>query len=77
MYVRAVVYPSAKKEVVLCTGEHRYEIRVKEPAEQNLANTRVIQLLALQYQVRAKDIRIVSGHHSSRKIFSVADTEED
>ncbi len=73
MYVRAVVYPSAKKEIILPTGEHRYEIRVKEPAERNLANTRVAQLLALQYQVAPKEVRIVSGHHSSRKIFSVAD----
>ncbi len=71
MYVRVAVYPSSKKEVILNAGEHRYEMRVKEPAERNLANVRVMELLALQYQVSPKLVRIVSGHHSSRKIFSI------
>ena len=75
MYVRVAVYPNAKKEEVLLRGEHRYEIRVKEPAERNLANARIIELLALQYNVGPKAVRIISGHHSSRKIFSVPDKE--
>jgi uncharacterized protein YggU (UPF0235/DUF167 family) len=73
MYVRVAVYPSSKKEVIKNTGDSRFEIRVKEPAERNLANSRVIEILALEYKVSPKLIRIVSGHHSSRKIFSVAD----
>ena len=73
MYVRVSVYPSAKKEVVLNIGDNRYEIRVKEPAERNLANARLIELLAVEYKVSPKSIRIVSGHHSSRKIFSLTD----
>ena len=76
MYVRVSVYPDAKKEVVLKTGENRYEIRVKEPAERNLANRRVIELLALEHKVSPKSIRIVSGHHSGQKIFSLTDKIE-
>jgi uncharacterized protein YggU (UPF0235/DUF167 family) len=75
MYVRVSVYPSAKKEIVLKVGENRYEIRVKEPAERNLANTRVIELLANLHKVTPKSIRIVSGHHSGRKIFSLPEEE--
>ena len=75
MYVRVTVYPSAKKEIILNTGENRYEIRVKEPAERNLANARVIELLAVEYKVSPKKIKIISGHHSSRKIFSLAEIE--
>lgn len=75
MYVRVAVYPNAKKEEVLSKGEHRYEIRVKEPAERNLANARITELLAEQYDVNPKLVRIISGHHSSRKIYSVPDDE--
>lgn len=75
MYIRVVVYPSAKKEEVINTGEQRFEIKVKEQALRNLANTRVIELLALHYQINPKLVRIVSGHHSSRKIFSLPDNE--
>ncbi len=75
MYVRVSVYPSAKKEDVSQTGENRYEIKVKEPAERNLANARVIELIGSLYEVSPKSIRIISGHHSSRKILSLADKE--
>lgn len=74
MYVRVVVYPGGKKEMIEKTGDHRYEIRVKEPAERNLANGRVIELIAHTYQVNPKAIRILSGHHTSRKILSLPDT---
>ncbi len=74
MYVRVVVYPGGKKEVIVQTGDHRYEIRVKEPAERNLANSRVIEMIALAYSVNPKTVRIVSGHHTSRKILSLPDT---
>ena len=75
MYVRVVVYSGGKKEVLEKTGDHRYEIRVKEPAERNLANGRVIELIAREYGVNPKAIRILSGHHSSRKILSLSDIE--
>ncbi len=73
MYIKVVVYPGVKKEVVKEIGEARFEIRVKEPAEQNLANSRVRQLMAKQYQVPVSQVRMISGHHSSRKILSVGD----
>jgi uncharacterized protein YggU (UPF0235/DUF167 family) len=73
MYVKVVVYAGVKKEVVKEMAEGRYEVRVKEPAEQNLANTRVRQLMAEQFQVPLGQVRIISGHHSSRKILSVGE----
>lgn len=71
MYVRVVVYPGAKKESVTSTGESRYEIKVKEPAERNLANVRLRELVAQEYRVDFKKVRLISGHQSNRKIFSV------
>ncbi len=71
MYVRVRVTPKAKREIVEKTGELTFEMTVKEPAERNLANQRIRELLADQYQVGVKAVRIVSGHHSGSKIFDV------
>ncbi len=71
MYIRVVVYPKSKREMIKEVGENRFEIFVKVPAEQNLANRRVGELIASKYGVTEKQVRIISGHHSSRKILSV------
>ncbi len=52
-------------------NELLFEMTVKEPAERNLANQRVRELLATQYEIDVKAVRIVSGHHSGSKIFDV------
>lgn len=74
MYVRVAVYPGSKRENVTLLGEHRFEIKVKEPAERNLANLRVKELLAEVYNVEVKQVRLVSGHQNSRKIFAIPDS---
>jgi uncharacterized protein YggU (UPF0235/DUF167 family) len=73
MYVRVVVYPGSKRESCTEQGPHRYEIKVKEPAERNLANKRVKELLAIQYKTTEQSVRLVSGHQNSRKIFALPD----
>ena len=71
MYVKVRVFPDNKKEVVQKTSEHMFEIRVKEPAERNLANQRIKELIAKEYAVLPKQVRLVSGHRSSTKIVDV------
>lgn len=62
MYVRVKTYPGCKKESVIRLAEHTFEMHVKAPAEQNLANRRVQELLADEYQVAKNTVRLVSGH---------------
>lgn len=71
MYVKVRVTPKTKKESVEKISELLFEMAVKEPAERNLANHRVRELLALQYGIDVNAVRIVSGHHSGSKIFDV------
>jgi uncharacterized protein YggU (UPF0235/DUF167 family) len=71
MYVKVRVIPKTKKETVKKVGDLIYEMTVKEPAERNLANHRVRELLARQYEISVKSVRLVSGHHSGSKIFDV------
>ena len=71
MYVKVKVVPKAKKETVKKIGESTYEMSVKEPAERNLANGRIRELLAREYGVVVGKVRMVTGHHSGSKIFDV------
>lgn len=71
MYVRVTVKAGAKKESIAECGEAELGIAVREPAERNMANRRVVALVAEHFSVRPGAVRIISGHHSTRKILSV------
>lgn len=73
MYLKVIAYPSAKKEAILKKKENCFEVRVKEPAERNLANDRIREVLAETFQIEPKVVKLISGHHSNRKIFSLPD----
>ena len=71
MYVRVNATPEAKKEHVERLASDRYAISVREPAERNLANGRIRELLARELGVLEGAVKLVSGHRSRHKIFSV------
>lgn len=75
MYVKVHVTPKAKKEKVLKESDTVYRIMVKEPAEQNLANRRTRELLANELGIQKGKLRLISGHRSPVKVFSINSEE--
>ena len=73
MYIRVSVSAGAKREVFKEVKNDSFLVSVKDPAEQNLANKRVLELVAAHFGILPKQIRIISGHHSPSKIFSIPD----
>ena len=71
MYINVRVIAGAKREVVEPLSDSRLKISVKEPAERNLANRRVTELVARHLQVPVTKVRLLNGHTSPSKIFSV------
>ena len=71
MYIKVKVVASSKKEELQKKSEDSFYVWVKEPAERNLANKRVCEIIAREFKVFSKSIRIVSGHHSPSKILSI------
>jgi len=65
--VSVTVFASAKKEKFIKKDKCKFEIFVKEPAMQNLANRRVLQLLAEYFELLPRNLEIISGHRSPRK----------
>lgn len=71
MYVKVRVIAGAKKETIKQTSPDHFEISVKEEAKQNMANTRVRELIAAHFGAPLPAVRIISGHHSPGKILRV------
>ena len=71
MYIKVKVTPSSKKEKIEKINDNTFSISVKEPAERNLANNRVIDLIARHFNINPKKVRMISGHHNRNKMLSV------
>jgi len=71
MYIKVRVKPNSKKEDVEKKSEESFIISVKEPAERNLANKRVLELLSSKLKISLNHIRIISGHHTPNKLVSI------
>lgn len=70
-YIHVKVVAGAKKESFKIKSEDHFEISVKEKAERNQANTRVLALVALHFNVSTKKVRIINGHQSHSKLLLV------
>lgn len=80
-YIKIKVITEAKKEKIIKKGKDSFEIHIKESAERNMANKKVLELIKKYFktcsnddssrQVYNGDVRIVNGHHSPSKIISL------
>jgi uncharacterized protein YggU (UPF0235/DUF167 family) len=71
MLITVRVTAGAKKEIVRKISGDRFEIRVRENPENNLANHRIIALVAIEFAVPASKIRIVKGRRQRSKTLSI------
>lgn len=71
MYIKVKVLTSSKRESLIKKNKDTYIISVKEPAERNLANKRVCDIISINFEISVKKIRIISGHQSQNKILSI------
>jgi uncharacterized protein YggU (UPF0235/DUF167 family) len=71
MFIKVRVKTGERKELVDRLASDRFTISVKEKAEQNAANRRVIEILACELSVPVKRIRFVSGQRSPSKLFEI------
>lgn len=69
MYLKLKVIPDSKMEKVEKLSDDSWRIWVRVPAENNAANSRVLELVRSEFPNTS--IRIVSGHHSPSKIVSI------
>lgn len=70
-YIHVKVIAGAKKEFLKQKSEDHFEISVKEKAERNMANSRVLELVAGHFKVLVSKVRIVNGHKHPSKLLVV------
>ncbi|MEK7131683.1 MAG: DUF167 domain-containing protein [Patescibacteria group bacterium] len=63
--------PNAKNEKVIKNDEIHFEVSVKEPPRQGMANAAVIIALADFLNIAPSRLQIISGHTSRNKIIEV------
>ena len=69
MLIKIHVKTSAKKESLKKRGPDLFEINVREPAEDNMANKRILGIMHATYPDAT--IKLIKGHHSPHKIVDV------
>lgn len=72
-YIHVKVTAGVRKESFVQKSEDHFEVSVKEKAERNMANTRVLELVAGYFKVPVKKVRIVNGHHHPSKLLIIED----
>jgi uncharacterized protein YggU (UPF0235/DUF167 family) len=69
--IRVKAFPDAKKQSIQEIEPHKLRIFVREPAQNNQANKKIIALLADFYGITPQKIRMIAGHQGQNKTFQV------
>ena len=70
-YIHVKVTASTKKESLKQKSEDHFAISVREKAQRNMANARVLELVAEHFKVPVNKVRIINGHHHPSKLIVV------
>ncbi len=71
MRIKLKVIARAKKEELLKLSDGSYRIKVSSPPEKGKANKRIIELLSEEFGVKKRDIVIVAGETTNKKIVEI------
>jgi uncharacterized protein YggU (UPF0235/DUF167 family) len=69
MYIKVVVFPDFKQELIEKTGPDSFKMYIREEAMRGAANKKVLKVLNGLYP--NKRIRIVSGALSTKKLIEI------
>ena len=70
-YINVKVKAGAGKESFKKVSVDHFEISVREKAERNMANERVLELVAEYFKVPVSKVRIVNGHRHPSKLIVI------
>jgi uncharacterized protein YggU (UPF0235/DUF167 family) len=71
MNVKVRVRANARRETLETRTKTSFIVSVREKAEGNAANHRVVELIAEHFGVPHKAVRVVRGHHAPSKTLSI------
>jgi uncharacterized protein YggU (UPF0235/DUF167 family) len=69
--VRVKAFPDSPKESIEETAPGSFRIFVREPAERNEANRRILEVLALHLGLPPSRLRMIKGHKEPAKLIEI------
>jgi uncharacterized protein YggU (UPF0235/DUF167 family) len=73
MFIKIKAHTNSKKESIIKKADDAFEVFVKEKPERNMANKRILELVAMELKVPRNKVKIIAGHHWPSKILEVFD----
>ncbi len=73
MLIKVKAYPSAKEEKIVKKSKDSFDVFVCEEAERNMANKRIIEIIAEYFNVPQHKAKMIKGFKESSKIFDIKD----
>lgn len=73
MYIHIKAFTGQKKEEILEKKPGYFDVHVREKPEQNMANRKIIELVAQYFNISLSQVKIISGHHKPTKILSIVE----
>lgn len=71
MLIHVKIIVDSKEDKIVQKNETSFTVHVKEPAEDNRANKRMIELVADRFGIVRSKVRIITGHHHPSKILDI------
>lgn len=73
MLIKVKAYPNSKEEKVVKKTADSFDVFVCEEAERNMANKRIIEVLAGYFGVPQYKMKMIKGFKEMNKIFDIKD----
>ena len=71
MLIKVKAFPCAKEEKIIKKNENSFDVFVCEEAERNMANKRIIEIIATYFNIPQHKAKMIKGFKESSKIFDI------
>lgn len=71
MLIKVKAFPCSKEDKVVKKNEDSFDVFVEAEAERNMANKRIIELLAGYFNLPQTKVKMIKGFKESSKIFDI------
>jgi uncharacterized protein YggU (UPF0235/DUF167 family) len=73
MLIKVKAFPCSKEDKVVKKDKDSFDVFVEAEAEKNMANKRIIELLAQYFNLPQTKVKMIRGFKESSKIFDIKD----
>lgn len=73
MLIKVKAFPNSKEEKIIKKSENSFDVFIEEEAERNMANKRIIEIIAEYFKVPQHKAKMIKGFKETSKIFDIKD----